>query len=148
MNATTATVTDAELRMLVERHEVSFGTRPIRRVAEDGDLEAVGFQIELLGVHHEPAHPPKPGCDECVLVYRDMRSIAEAVLPPMRESSLEVVSFEPKLVTNHRYGKRPVVELTIEILHRSGYEKPIDACEEQCRDDICLALRALGASPR
>ena len=135
-----------ELRRLVARHRVSFATRPIRRVADGGELAAVGFEIELLGVHDAPSHPPEPGCEECVLVYEHMRSIAEAVLPQERESSLEVRAYEPRFVFDRVHRGLPAVVLTIEILHRTAYDRPVDVCEERCKDDICRALRALGVS--
>lgn len=138
-----------ELRALVARHEMAFHVAPVRRVnAKTGELVAVGFEIELLGVHDAPSRPPEPGCDECVGVYEDMRRIARSVVPNAdRPSEVELRAFEPKLVYERRHHGRPAVVLTMELLHRRGYEEPVDACEERCKDEIVAALRAIGTTP-
>ena len=36
------------------------------------------------------------------------------------------------------------IAIAIRLIHREGYERPIDACEELCLKEIRLRLRALG----
>jgi hypothetical protein len=37
------------------------------------------------------------------------------------------------------------VSLTIRLIHRRGFERSIDACEERCLKEIRRSLKALGA---
>ncbi len=133
------------LRRLARRHDVKWEVWPRRHVSADGELYPVGYDLELLGVHDHPSHAPHPGCDECRLVFRALREIAKAIIPDAdTESRYEVAMFDRALHHAPKRDLRPEVRLTISILHREGYSRPLDDCEVRCLRRMKKALVALG----
>jgi len=136
----------AALRQLVEQHEVCREIWLLRHVDPASGARTVGYQLELLGTHHEPAHTPDPGCDEWLRVYEALRQIAAWILPKQERGSVYLVGvFDHPMRLSPQRGFRKDVELVISIQHRAGFTKPVDECEIRCLQQMEQSLRALGA---
>ena len=53
-------------------------------------------------------------------------------------------SFDQALHLTHKHNLQPEVVLTLKILHRQGFNDPIDECEERCLKEMEDTLTALG----
>jgi len=94
-----------------------------------------GFDLELYGTHDHGHSSLTPGCERCTATYRDLRQVAEWILP--KEERPSVYDIEPFDHSLHaRSTKRFEVELKIRIQHRHGWEEPIDECEKRCLAEI------------
>ena len=139
--------TTREIATLVEKHRVRWALYPERRVNhETGEIEQIGFEIDLMGTHDAPPKPPLPGCDECVVVFRALSRIASWCVPAEhRDSVYDIGSFDARLRQHPPTFERQDVQVTLKILHREGYERPVDDCERRCLSDIEARLRSVGA---
>lgn len=137
------------LKDLVQQHQVCWEVWPLRHVDRATGGRTVGYQLELLGTHHEPSHTPGPGCDECSRVYEALREIAKWIMPKQERGSVyRVAVFDHALRQSPRRGFRKDVELVISLQHRSAYADPVDECEVQCLREMERNLQALGARKR
>lgn len=108
----------------------------------------VGFELELSGTHDFEGHHggPCPGCRQAFLA---LRAIAEYILPPEgRPSMYEVGPYEQALRYSAVRGNRPDVTLTVKVLHRHGFDQPVDQCEIRCLEEMKSRLKELGACER
>lgn len=138
--------TRQRLGRLVRRHDVRWEVWPRRHVGSNEELYPVGYELELLGVHDHPSRMPRAGCDECRHVFRALKEIAKAIIPDAdTESRYEVAMFDGALHHSPQRALRPEVRLTISILHREGYSRPVDECEVRCLNWMKERLVALGA---
>lgn len=133
------------LRRLVRRHEVCWETRPENAVV-GGHILAVGFVVEVSATHHQPHRTPVAGCAECSEPLLALQQILAFALPQGEHASVYegrvrwgTLQFSP------RRHNRPEVVGSLAILHGSGPNRPIDACERSCRDEIVARLKGLGA---
>ncbi|MBI3600166.1 MAG: hypothetical protein HY097_05940 [Nitrospinae bacterium] len=129
----------------VIQHQVCWQVFPAEDIVRDR-IQKIGFNLELYGIHYHSAHTPYPGCDECVKVYKDLRDIAEWILPKEeRKSWYEIEFFHGEIgYTGLRYF-RPEITLRVEIRHREGYFDQIDECEIRCLTEMIEKLSMLGA---
>ena len=136
-----------DLKRLVERHQVCWEVWPEETLNREGHRVQIGFELDLLGTHDHPVDPPTPGCDQCVEVYRDLRRIAQWILPgERRESDYEIGAFDSAIRFPPEREFREEITLPIRIIHREGFDRPVDACEVQCLQEMEKRLRDLGAS--
>lgn len=136
----------ATLQQLARQHQVCWQVWPLHHVDPATGMRPVGYQLELLGTHHEPAHTPGPGCDECVPVYDALRQIAEWIMPKQeRDSVYRIGIFDHAMRFSPQRGFRNDVQLVITIQHRTGFTDPVDECEIECLGEMEQSLRALGA---
>lgn len=134
-----------KLKELVIQHQVCYEFFPDEEIVRDR-IQKIGFNLELYGVHYHPAHTPYPGCDECVKVYRDLREIAEWILPKEeRKSWYEIEFFHGKIEYTGLRNFRPEISLRIEIRHREDYFGTINDCEIRCLTEMIEKLNMLGA---
>ena len=125
---------------MVIRHKVVFDVRPALSVYT-GERVTIGFDVELRGTHERGAKDISPGCSQCEAVWEDLKRLAEAVLPhDVRPSDYYLTAFDHSI---HETGRLDV-QLTIEIRHREGYNRPLDESEERSVHDISTSLRRLG----
>jgi hypothetical protein len=92
-------------------------------VAGDERPRPVGYVIEISATHDDPHVAPVAGCPACA-----------APLATLEE-----------IVAYRRRGNRPEVRATILVEHGEGFDRPIDACEQRCLDEIVSRLKQLGA---
>jgi hypothetical protein len=59
-----------KLRELVMQHKLCWEVWPEYHIDQNGKKVQIGFELELIGTHYHPEHPPLPGCEECVKVYK------------------------------------------------------------------------------
>ncbi len=134
-----------ELQQLVRRHQLYWEVWP-EYLSFEGRPRQVGFRLGLLGTHDHPAHPPVPGCEECQKVYRDLVRVGRWILPKaQRDSVYRILPFEAAIAYPPHGGSRQDVVLSIRIVHRTGFDLPVDACEAACLAEMKDRLRQLGA---
>jgi len=137
-----------ELPELVQEHRVCWEVLPSQiPVKGDAPLK-IGFNLMLYGTHAQGEHPI-PGCEKCRMIYRDLRKIARWITPKVeRKSRYEISPYDSAIGYSPERGNRPDVRLTIEILHRSEFDRPIDECEVLCLNEMKDKLSELGAQER
>jgi hypothetical protein len=65
-----------------------------------------------------------------------------------RPTRAELAPFRPALYDSRVVPDADEVSVTIRLIHREGYDRPVDACEERCLKEIRARLRALGVQER
>jgi len=134
------------LKELVQRFRVCWKVWPEYTYVGD-EKRQVGYQLELAGTHEAGVTHPEPGCEHCEHVYNALHQIAEYILPgEERPSVYEIGPFDRAIRYWELHSKRPDIVLTIKIVHRQGYERPVDECEDRCLREMEARLRELGAS--
>jgi len=129
---------------LVEKHGVCYEVWPIVQLVNSRQVK-VGFELQLCGVNEDGACHLCPGCPRCKATFADLREIAESVLPRQGGAvRCEVRSYDVALHGSRKRGFRPEVILCIAILHRAGFDQPIDSSEESCLKQMCGRLSELG----
>jgi hypothetical protein len=138
---------DSRIREWVLEHRVTWELGPLQEIV-DHRLVTVGFELRLFAQHSAGAHP-LPGCGECLALHDRLRAITIATLPHERRASWwQLAPFDAAFHLRPESEWRPEVELTVQILHRNGSARPLDASEKRCADEVQQALRDLGAQPR
>jgi hypothetical protein len=138
--------TDA-LREIARSRRVHYDVEP-EIVIRGSERVKVGFNVRLWAVHQVNARA-LPGCAKCWDLVDDLRRIAEEVVPAVeRPSRTELEPFRPALYDSRVVPDADEVTVTIRLIHREGYDRPIDACEERCLREIRTRLRALGVPER
>lgn len=136
-----------ELAEIARTRKVHFDVEP-EIIIRGSERVKVGFQVHLWAVHAKGARA-LPGCPKCWDLVEDLRRIAEEVVPAdERPSRTELTSFRPALYDSRVVPGSDEVSVTIRLIHREGYERPIDACEERCLKEIRARLRVLGIRER
>jgi hypothetical protein len=129
----------------VQNHRICWESRPEYAVVEE-DTREVGFVIELAATHEQPHRAPVAGCPECELPLRALEAVVAFVLPKGQRDSIYDVDVRYGAINYApRRGNRPEVSATIRILHADGADRPVDRCEERCRQEIIRKLREIGA---
>jgi hypothetical protein len=137
----------ATLKEWVGQHRVTWELGPWQELVEHRPT-TVGFELRLFGQHAPQAHP-LPGCQECVSLHGKLRAIAAAAFPEERRpTEYEVEPFDASFHLRPESEWTPEVQLTVHIVHRHGYLRPVDECEKRCAEEIQKALRALGVQPK
>jgi hypothetical protein len=140
--------THAALAELVQRFRVCWEAWPEFELLGH-EKRQIGFVLELHGTHEPGVKHPLPGCPHCLRVFDALRTIADWILPrEKRPSRYEIESYVPVISYSPARGNRDDVTLTIRILHREGYERPVDACEARCLKEMEARLKELGASEK
>jgi len=137
------------LREIACSHQVCYEVWPERSVAE-GRAIRIGFELQLCGANAHtsadgPNHPV-PGCAHCVSTYGELQQIAEWILPrEERPSRYEIQAFDHSLhIAPKKRKSRSEVVLTIHIMHRHDFNRPVDDCEDRCLKEMQQRLRELG----
>ena len=148
-NTETETITK-RLREIVQQHQVCYEVWP-EWYMKDGRKMQIGFELQLCGISNPAgtetdSYHPLPGCPHCSRTYRELRQIAEWVLPiEERPSRYEIQAFDHALHTaSAKRFKRKEVVVTIVIMHRSDFNRPVDDCESRCLKEMRQRLAGLG----
>jgi hypothetical protein len=134
-----------QIKHFVEQFRVCWETYEEHTVVKD-KIRETGFELDLFGTHEPGTEHISPGCANCKQVQLGLRQIADWILPHEERPSIYEVSMDEQSLTysNHRRN-RPDVQLTIRILHRRDFEKPIDDCEKRCLQEMKTRLAEIGA---
>jgi len=134
------------LKQLVIQHKVCWEVLPHFLIDKYDNRIQVGFEIDLLGTHYHPKQPPTPGCPECLKVYKDLKQIAKWIMPKeKRDSHYDIGIFDSSIQWSPLRKLRDDITLTLNVLHRKGFDRPVDACEVECLKEMELKLKELGA---
>jgi hypothetical protein len=135
------------LAAMARSRHVHFDVEP-EIVVRGSERVKVGFQVHLWAIHPNGARA-HPGCPKCWSLVEDLRRIAEEVVPAAeRPSRTELGPFRPALYESRVVAGSDEVCVTIRLIHRDGYDRPIDACQERCLKEIRARLRVLGIRER
>lgn len=135
-------------RQIVRRHQVCYEVWP-EWSTKDGRKIQIGFELQLCGVNEHVAqngNHPMPGCPVCFHTYSELRQIAERILPlDERPSRYEIQAFDHALhQAPSKRQRRSEVVVTIVIMHRSDFNRPVDDCESKCLKEMRERLLRLG----
>lgn len=134
------------LKDIVQLHRVCWEVLPEQVPVEDGNPLQVGFNLMLYGAHAHDADRFPPGCPACQAIYRDLRQLADWIVPKdERPTRYEIDVFDQAIRYDPMRGNRPDVTVTIRILHRSQREAPVDVCEVFCLHEMEQKLVQIGA---
>lgn len=138
--------TARELKELAQAHHVRYEVWPESLMVK-GRMVKVGYDLELSGVHDHPEDRITPGCPHCQHTYLILRQIAEWILPTeARPSRYEIEPFDHALHVSPKRRFQPEVVLSVKILHRHGFDQPVDPCEERCLKEMREALASIGVT--
>ena len=136
------------LAELVERYRVCWEVWP-EYLSVGTERRQVGFQLELCGTHEPEVEHPQPGCPDCQRIFVALGAIADWILPKeKRPSTYRIGPYDQAIRYSPVRRNRPDVTLTIKIIHRLGFEAPVDACEVRCLKEMQERLKELGAQER
>lgn len=145
--AGTLSLTD-RFREIVRSHQVCYEVWP-EWSTKDGRKIQIGFELQVCGVNEhagQTGNHPVPGCPHCFHTYGELRQIAEWVLPvEERPSRYEIHGFDRALhQAPSKRQRRSEVVVTIVIMHRSDFNRPVDDCESLCLKEMRQRLSQLG----
>jgi hypothetical protein len=144
MPKTNSEETIEQLRELTHEHRVCYEVWPEYLMLQ-GQRVQVGFQLELCGIRQCEGEPLTPGCQYCYKTFVDLRKIAEWIMPQERRPSrYEISIFDGAIHSVSKRRFRPEVVLNMKIVHREGFDQPVDKCEELCLKEMRQKLRELG----
>jgi hypothetical protein len=133
-----------ELKQTAAQDGVCYEVWPEYEISH-GEKVMIGFSLELYGAESHDSSKLMPGCRRCIETYCVLRRIAEWILPKdERSSRYELSPFDGSLHAAKTRSFRPEVELSIKILHRHDYFRPVDDCRERCMKEMEEKLRQLG----
>ena len=133
---------------LVNRYRVCWEVWP-EYLMVGGKERQVGFELELSGTHEPGTGHVDPGCPACRRIYAALRAVAEWIFPKEeRPSMYEIGPYEQALRYSAGRGNRPDVALSVKIVHRRGFDQPVDDCEMRCLKEMKANLAELGACER
>jgi hypothetical protein len=135
--------TDA-LRELIRRHKVYWEVRPEEDLDDADEVVKVGFQLGLRGTFEDDADPPLAGGPECVEVYRDLRTIAESLVPAGDADVRFELGGSASALDYTPSSRRQDVEVMIRIQRPDAPDGGIDEAERRSLELIERRLRELG----
>jgi hypothetical protein len=132
----------------VKRYKVCWEVWP-ESLMVGGKQQQVGFELELSGTPEPGIDHVGPGGPACRHVYAALHAIADWILPKdERPSMYEIGPYEQALRYSAIRGNRPDVTLSVKIVHRRGFDQPVDQCETRCLKEMKEHLSELGACER
>lgn len=138
---------EAALEDWIRQHRVTWELGPWQELVDQRPT-TVGFELRLFA-QHAPDAGAMPGCPECRSLHEKLRSVALAAFPKEhRPTQYEIEPFDASFHLRPESEWTPEVQLTVRLVHREGYLRPLDECEKRCADEIQRALRRLGVQPK
>jgi hypothetical protein len=135
----------SRIKGLVQRHRVCWEAYPEQALVSS-EIRKIGFSLELYGTHEPGVDHVSPGCEHCANVKSALKEIAQWILPREKRESVYQVEVENQTLSYaQERGDRPDVRATVRIVHRHGWEQPIDDCEMRCLKEMEQSLCEIGA---
>lgn len=134
----------AVLRDIVRKHRVCYEVWP-EYLLVHGRKTQVGFALELYGRTAAGGGPEAPDRVACEEIYREMKRIAEWITPTEpRATRHQVEPFDSAWHAAPARDLEPEVALRLSLLHRHGFDQPVDDCERRCLAEMVASLERLG----
>lgn len=134
------------LKNLVGKHRVCWEVWPLFYLDDTGNKVQIGFDLEIFGTHSGEQQTIEPGSHESAEVLQDLKKVAESVIPQEQQyCRSEIHVFDNLMQFSPLRKFRDDFTVGIKITHRSGYDRPVDACEIECLKTIQENLDKLGA---
>jgi hypothetical protein len=130
------------LSSLVQRYQVCWEVWP-EHLTVGQTIRQVGFELELSG--SDKCIEFNPTCPECLLIRSALETIANWICERDENVTLEFSHHEQSISYCAARGNRPDVTLAIRILHRTGFNAPVDRREISYLERMKIRLRQLGA---
>jgi hypothetical protein len=129
---------------MVEQFSVCYGVCAESTVLCDHSIRQIGYCLDLYG--RDGNGPPlSPGDERSKEIYRALREIALQVVPEEdHDCRFELDEFYPSLQYSNNPKSPARVPLTIHILHKNGFHRPIDAVVTQALHELEDRLKYLG----
>jgi hypothetical protein len=140
----TSTHTLEHVREIVRQFSVYYEVRPESMLLHDHTIRQVGFCVDLYGRDGQGPFLC-PGDERSKEIYRGLREIALQIVPEEQEDCrYQLDDFDASLHYDSHGSKYGRVQLKIHILHKDGFQQPIDAGETRARREMEDRLRNLG----
>jgi hypothetical protein len=137
----------ADVRDWVRRYRVCWEILPLHEMTAGRKLQ-VGFELNVFARQDGPARPDQPSPDVEDL-FSQLRQFAERTLPKgPRTARFDIQPFDSAEHLRAEAGFVPEVQVTVRIVHASGYFAPPDADERAAVKEIETRLASLGARRR
>ena len=138
----------AALRELVEHFAIEWELTPRLGGNCEGEWES-GFTVRLKGAHEPDSRSAiQPSARRTNLMLA-LRIVGEWVLPPEGNCAFCSADAYADFVHGDRNNQGETkVSLRIRISHRSGFDRPVDACEVRCLIEMKDKLSEIGALRR
>lgn len=138
----------AGLRELVQRYRVCWDVWPAY-LDVGREKRQIGFALELDGTHEPGTGDADPGCRHWRRIFAALRTIVDWIEPrDNRPSMYDLAPYDQSFSYPSERDNREDVRLTIRILHRSGFERPVDECEVHCLNGMKKRSRERRAGDR
>ena len=136
------------LKKLVQRFRVCWEVFP-ENIYVEHEKRQIGYSLELYGTHDSEVEHPRPGCKHCQRIFAGLQVIAAHIVPRQeRLSRYDIEILDDAIYYAAERRERPDVALKIKILHRYGYELPVDGSDIHCLNEMKQRLRELGVYGR
>ena len=134
------------LKNLVNKHRVCWEVWPLFYLDKNGVKFQIGFDLEIFGTHSNEQQTLEPGSQESAEILEDLKKVAESIIPQEKQyCRSEIQVFDDLIQFSPLRKFRDDFTVGIKITHRSGYDRPVDACEIECLKQIEEKLKELGA---
>lgn len=143
-NPTQSDGVQESLRELVQRFQICFEVLADNYFVNH-EIRQIGYTLELTGTHEKGVEHPLPGCRHCHNVRMALHEIAKWIVPKeIRDTDYDIVPYDQAIHYDRERKFRSEVSLGIWIRHRSGFDRPVDACEVLCLNEMKGRLKELG----
>jgi hypothetical protein len=130
----------SEFTEFVRAHHVHFDVKP-EILIQGAERVKVGFEVRIWGMHTRGS--------QCHDLAARLSRLADWAIPHEHRPTVIVIEpFERALYDSKEIAGADEIAVAIRLVHRDGYELPIDACEERCLKEIRERLRTLKAQER
>ena len=134
-----------DLKNLVNKHRICWEVWPLFYLDNNGQKVQIGFDLEIFGTHSDEHETVEPGSQESAEILQDLKEVAESSIPREKQyCRSEVQVFDNLIQFSPQRKFRDDFTVGIKITHRSGYDRPVDACEIECLKEIEEKLTELG----
>jgi hypothetical protein len=134
------------LKNVVGKHRICWEVWPLFYLDDNGQKVQIGFDLEIFGTHSNEQQTLEPGSHESAEILQDLKTVAESVIPKEQQYCRSEIQVYDNLIQFSPLRKfRDDFTVGVKITHRSGYDRPVDACEIECLKQIQENLKRLGA---
>jgi hypothetical protein len=134
----------AQLRQVVKKHKVYWMVQELVNTNEKGDKVKNGFVLALVGTNYEVSDEDKPS-----EIFGNLERIAEWLMPKENPE----VRFQIKrhdsaffyVPGDDRDPTRRNFVVSLRVLHRAGFHRPIDKYQIQAIKEVEKKLKTLGS---